>query len=300
MQCIDWLVYPLGWQLFVENYLEQNLLVVKRNNSSYYDKLLSVENVDEVIKGLVNVANFSVSISPTREGVNCDAVYRTVKKDNIEIRSGINVARLKEMFNKGDCSVVVNNMANCSLPVSRLLQNIGIEISGNCYADLFLTPPEVKNGFGIHYDLHDVYVLQIFGSKRWQVYESPVHLPDSPEHYRGFVRDETKYRSLADVELLAGDLLYLPRGFVHNVTTNGSPSIHLTVGCNSKPWSEVMSDFLIDLSNEVEVLKESLPASIRIRRKKINQIKKQLRSTYSFEAFQKFVAKQQKVVGSVK
>jgi hypothetical protein len=47
---------------------------------------------------------------------------------------------------------------------------------------------------------------------------------------------------LLDVELEAGDALYLPRGYVHAALTTDEHSVHLTVGVLSTTWYDVLTD----------------------------------------------------------
>jgi ribosomal protein L16 Arg81 hydroxylase len=46
---------------------------------------------------------------------------------------------------------------------------------------------------------------------------------------------------LLDVELEAGDALYLPRGYVHAALTTDVDSVHLTIGVLSTTWYDVLS-----------------------------------------------------------
>jgi lysine-specific demethylase/histidyl-hydroxylase NO66 len=58
---------------------------------------------------------------------------------------------------------------------SRLAQELGHPIQINAY----ITPPE-SQGFAPHYDVHDVFVLQVTGRKRWTIHEPVVVDPMSP------------------------------------------------------------------------------------------------------------------------
>ena len=52
---------------------------------------------------------------------------------------------------------------------TRLAAELGHPVPANAY----VTPPSSR-GFSAHYDVHDVFVLQLAGRKRWTVY-APVH-----------------------------------------------------------------------------------------------------------------------------
>lgn len=83
--------------------------------------------------------------------------------------------------------------------------------------------------FGAHWDTHDVVVLQLVGRKRWRVGPPTFPLP-LPAHTSRGSRQAAPRLSALDVLLEAGDMLYLPRGWWHEVTPLPLPSLHLSVG----------------------------------------------------------------------
>ena len=84
-----------------------------------------------------------------------------------------------------------------------------------------------------HYDVHDVFVLQVAGRKRWTIHEPVVEArcADQPwETARAEVAARAAEQPLIDTVLEPGDALYLPRGTIHAAQALGEMSIHLTVG----------------------------------------------------------------------
>ena len=77
----------------------------------------------------------------------------------------------------------------------------------------YVTPAQ-NTGFSDHYDVHDVFVLQVAGEKRWRIRE-PVHpspLRDQPwtdRRTRGRRRPPRR-PPLLEETLRPGDCLYLP------------------------------------------------------------------------------------------
>ncbi len=102
-------------------------------------------------------------------------------------------------------------------------------------ANAYVTPPQ-NRGFDAHYDVHDVFVLQIAGTKRWIVHE-PVHpdpLRDRPwTDHRTAVAEAARGEAHLDTVLEPGDVLYLPRGWLHAAEAQGAVSIHLTLGVHT-------------------------------------------------------------------
>jgi hypothetical protein len=75
-------------------------------------------------------------------------------------------------------------------------------------------------GFGVHWDDHDVIVVQVSGAKRWKLY-GPTHT--APLHRDVAVPEPPPAVPVADLVLAAGDVLYLPRGWWHAVTNDQGP-----------------------------------------------------------------------------
>src|SRR5208283_1139855 len=99
-----------------------------------------------------------------------------------------------------------------------------------------LTPGNTA-GFSPHYDTHEVFVVQVGGRKRWRIYEPPIVLPHRSQP---FVRaGYAPPAPLLECELCPGDLLYLPRGYVHSATTSEGYSAHVTIGLTVYTWVEL-------------------------------------------------------------
>ncbi len=104
-----------------------------------------------------------------------------------------------------------------------LEQSLGWPSQANAY----LTPAGAQ-GFAVHHDTHDVFVLQVAGHKRWKLYDPVRELPLKSQRWSPD-RDEAG-DPIADITLQAGDTLYLPRGWPHEATAADADSLHITVG----------------------------------------------------------------------
>ncbi|MDR6416915.1 ribosomal protein L16 Arg81 hydroxylase [Pseudarthrobacter sulfonivorans] len=120
-------------------------------------------------------------------------------------------------------------------PVSRFSTQLSTELGHPVQVNAYVTPPQ-NRGFDDHYDVHDVFVLQIEGTKRWIIHE-PVHvdpLRSQPwTDRRSAVAEAAQGEAYIDTVLGPGDVLYLPRGWLHAAEAQGKVSIHLTLGVHS-------------------------------------------------------------------
>jgi lysine-specific demethylase/histidyl-hydroxylase NO66 len=139
---------------------------------------------------------------------------------------------------------------------SALAAELGHPVQINSY----LTPPE-NQGFAPHYDTHDVFVLQVSGSKRWVIHPPVLVAPlagQDWEQHRNAVVARSEEEPLLDIVLEPGDALYLPRGFVHSAMAQGQTSLHLTVGVHPITRHSVLKHLLEEAALHEE-LRTSLP-----------------------------------------
>jgi len=90
------------------------------------------------------------------------------------------------------------------------------------------------------------------------VYEPVVRLPLASQPQAGAHLVPAGAEPLLDVELEAGDALYLPRGYVHAALTTDEDSVHLTVGVLSTTWHDVLTD-VVGLAGQDEDFRDALP-----------------------------------------
>ncbi|MFI0241141.1 cupin domain-containing protein [Streptomyces sp. NPDC016845] len=149
-------------------------------------------------------------------------------------------------------------------PVADLSSRLGTELGHPVQANAYVTPPQ-NRGFDAHYDVHDVFVVQIAGSKRWTIHE-PVHpdpLRDQPwTEHRTAVAEAAGGEPFLDTVLEPGDVLYLPRGWLHAAQARGAVSVHLTLGVHT--WTrhalaEHLAEAALALLRDDPHMRASLP-----------------------------------------
>jgi lysine-specific demethylase/histidyl-hydroxylase NO66 len=142
---------------------------------------------------------------------------------------------------------------------SELCGDLGHPVQINSY----VTPAD-NRGFAPHYDVHDVFVLQIEGRKRWRIHEPVVTDPldNQPwERHREAVAARASDDPVLDRVLAPGDALYLPRGTIHAADALGETSIHLTVGVHPVTRYQLVRQ-LLELAQDEPQLRTSLPMGV--------------------------------------
>ena len=111
-------------------------------------------------------------------------------------------------------------------------------------------------GFSPHYDTHDVFILQIAGSKHWKIHKPPINLPHRTQPYHPQMPAPSA--PLLELDLEPGDLLYMPRGFVHQANTVDHASMHVTLGVTVYTFVELFAVWLQSSKNEA-TFRRALP-----------------------------------------
>lgn len=88
-----------------------------------------------------------------------------------------------------------------------------------------------RRAFNSHYDSHEVFAFHTEGEKVWRIYEgradNPIAgPPDHPEVQQQL--DRQKGRLLREITMRPGDLLYIPRGQLHDALASSEASLHVT------------------------------------------------------------------------
>ena len=139
---------------------------------------------------------------------------------------------------------------------TRLTAEVGHPVQVNAY----LTPSTAQ-GFSAHYDTHDVFVLQVAGSKHWMIHRPVLELPapDEPsDRRRSSIAARATESPFLETDLVAGDALYLPRGWLHSARAGTEPTLHLTFGVHPLTRRDLF-DAVVEEVRRDAALRTSLP-----------------------------------------
>ena len=146
-----------------------------------------------------------------------------------------------ELFCSG-ATIVLQSLHRFWPPLVRLARDLELALTHPVQVNAYITPP-ASQGLGVHHDEHDVFVLQVYGRKQWDVHDP---------HGRPGDR-------LIVAELAPGDCLYIPQRFPHAARTAATASVHLTVGVVPTTWADVLRRAVISVVEDA-LSGEPLPA----------------------------------------
>ena len=240
-----WLIDPLPTVEFENDYYEQRLLYIRRKTSAYYAGLLSVSDLDMVL-GTHSAGHRDIKLVRDDGDV--------ASREYLNGAGRVQPLEVARHFDNG--STVIFNQLHARLPtLARLCAALGSRFSSRVQANVYLTPPGAQ-GFAPHWDVHDVFVLQISGTKRWSIYDTKVRLPLRGQRFE----PGTPPGDLSDeFELGPGSALYLPRGLMHSARSTGRASLHVTLGLTAFTWAEFLVESVTAAALEEESLRRNLP-----------------------------------------
>jgi hypothetical protein len=197
-----------------------------------FDDLFSADAVDELVSGRGLRTPF---LRMAREGATLeDRTFTRGGGIGAAIGDQASDDAVLRQFSEG-ATLVLQGLHRTWRPLIDFSQALAAELGHPVQVNAYVTPPE-NTGFSDHYDVHDVFVLQVEGEKRWRI-RPPVHeLPLRDEPWTGrraAVETASADPPLIEEILVPGDCLYLPRGYLHSATALGGTSIHLTIGVHA-------------------------------------------------------------------
>jgi ribosomal protein L16 Arg81 hydroxylase len=235
------LVAPVAVEEFRSRYWERQPLVVHRKDPDYYDCLFTLQDFEEAITrspDYVKLANAAT---------NKNASYKAATTEGLE-------AVLSDMRAGG--TLVLDQLHNRDPKLSLLCRVLAAELGHKFQTNLYLTPANGK-GFTPHWDNHDVFILQTVGSKNWKIEKQRRVSPG-----KGETMDDQSRELRGDLDsfvLEQGDLIYMPRGFVHAAECESEPSLHITLGVSGMFWDDLLYAAIKAAILQDERLRHTLP-----------------------------------------
>ncbi|XP_016362393.1 bifunctional lysine-specific demethylase and histidyl-hydroxylase NO66 isoform X1 [Sinocyclocheilus anshuiensis] len=226
----QWLIHPVQDKSFFRDNWEKKPILIQRQNPDYYKGLFSTAEFDHILRN-----------DDVQYGVNLDVTSYTNGKRETHNPPGRALPYTVWDFYESGCSLRMLNPQAFSSTVWQVLSILQEKFGSMAGANVYLTPAGTQ-GFAPHYDDIEAFILQLEGKKHWRVYN-----PQSEDEVlplvssSNFSQDEIG-QPIMDVVLEAGDLLYFPRGFIHQADClPDAHSLHLTVSSFQRnSWGDLL------------------------------------------------------------
>ncbi|XP_032228992.1 ribosomal oxygenase 2 isoform X2 [Nematostella vectensis] len=245
------LIAPTSNKDFFENYWEKKPLVINREDSEFYGALFSKAFLEVLLKK--KEINYVEDINVCR--------YIDGEKEFLNEDEGTKATASKIM------KKVKDDNATIQFHQPQRFQDTLWQLNGNlerffgCLvgANVYITPPNAQ-GLAPHHDDVEVFILQLEGEKNWKLYSPLVELALD---YSADLEEDSIGKPTHEFTLKTGDLLYFPRGTIHQAETLkcGNHSTHITLSTyQQNAWGHFISTALTD------AIEKAMESDVKFRR----------------------------------
>lgn len=145
-------------------------------------------------------------------------------------------------------TLVVNHIDDIVPAIASITDDVADRLGARAVVNLYASW-RTDPGFGPHWDHHDILVLQLAGAKKWSIHKPVCANPLQGEFHR---LDEGSQPHSEEI-LEDGDVLYLPRGWIHSPIPAGEPSLHLTISITRPKGSSFLEWLVEELKADPEI-----------------------------------------------
>lgn len=261
----DKLLSPMKTDIFFKKYWDQHPLIIPRKEHNYYSDLFSMQDVDYLI-AFNQQTDKKIGIFENGKPSIDHYLYTYINSNN-----SFSINQVYDAYCQGK-TIKLQDLQNSCKPIAILCRNLEKLFNFKVNVNMYLTPKQ-SQGLVPHFDTQDVFILQIEGAKHWRIYDSFFPLPLDKD--RQLVPKEKISAPIHEICLTAGDLLYIPRGYVHEAFTSDYSSLHLTVAVYPFRLADLISSALTLVSQQNVSFRKSLPVGFLNQNETITSLKHQ-------------------------
>jgi hypothetical protein len=161
--------------------------------------------------------------------------------------------RLQRQLDEGG-TLIIDSVDRIYDPITTLVEDLEFRFRSGVQVNMYAAWRS-ERGFDLHWDKHDVIVIQVAGRKDWTVYS---HSREWPMRHDIVKNDPPPEKPIWEGTLSEGQMLYIPRGWWHAAVPTNEPTLHLTVGLHQPQGIEFLQWYVNRLCGEVAV-RQNLP-----------------------------------------
>ncbi|XP_040007199.1 ribosomal oxygenase 2 isoform X2 [Xiphias gladius] len=247
------LIQPMGTEQFFREFWEKKPLHLQRSDSStasYYQSLFQLSDLQSLCsQGLNYYRDINV--------VRCINGKKEVLNKEGQVKSSV----LTKYLVQNKATIQFHQPQRFKDELWRIQEKLECFFGALVGSNVYITPQK-SQGLPVHYDDVEVFILQLEGQKQWLLYSPTVPLAaDYSVELEERIGSPTH-----NIILKAGDLLYFPRGTIHQASTPAGVdhSTHLTLSTYQRmSWGDLLLDIfpslLCDSSRTDVSLREGMP-----------------------------------------
>lgn len=218
-----------------------------------FDDLLSLDDVDRAISGS-GLRHPALRLVRDGRALDPATFTRSARTGATRYADLVDPGRVLDRFADG-ATIVLQSLHRWWPRVARFCRGLELALGHPLQANAYLTPPDAA-GLAPHHDTHDVFVLQVAGTKHWTI-RAPA-IADPLPHQRSDHDAAAQQPVLFEADLEPGDALYLPRGYVHSASAQQGAALHLTLGVLAVTTHDILRR-VVDRAGDDPAFRAHLP-----------------------------------------
>ena len=170
--------------------------------------------------------------------------YLDASKVNIYIKKGF--------------SLIIDAVHELHAPLKEMAYFFETLFQNRVTVNAYLSFKEVE-AFLPHWDDHDIFILQVYGKKKWYLTPNTSSFPLSDNN------DELQNRPKKfKIKFLSkeGDIFYIPRGMWHYAVANNGASLHLTFGIKNDTGVDFL-EWMVKRAKENLFFRQDVPKTCK-------------------------------------
>ncbi|XP_019617139.1 PREDICTED: bifunctional lysine-specific demethylase and histidyl-hydroxylase MINA-like [Branchiostoma belcheri] len=214
------IISPVSYERFFDEYWEKKPLIAKRNDTALTEEYKALFSRD-ILKRLLK----KQEIEYIRDVNVCR--YVNGRRESLNGTGRATSKQIDKLFDQSRATLQFHQPQRFQDKLWQLCSLLECLFGCLVGANVYMTPPG-SQGLAPHYDDVEVFILQLEGRKHWRLYTPPV---DLPRDYSRDLEQGSIGQPTHDFVLEAGDMLYFPRGTVHQADTpaGSQHSTHVTI-----------------------------------------------------------------------
>ncbi|XP_010588695.1 ribosomal oxygenase 2 isoform X1 [Loxodonta africana] len=250
------LISPIKTETFFKEFWEQKPLLIQRDDpalATYYQSLFRLTELKSLCsRGLYYGRDINV----------CRCVNG--KKKVLNKDGKVYFLQLRKDFDQKRATIQFHQPQRFKDELWRIQEKLECYFGSLVGSNVYITPAG-SQGLPPHYDDVEVFILQLEGEKHWRLYHPTVPLA---REYSVEAEDRIG-RPTHEFTLKPGDLLYFPRGTIHQADTPPglAHSTHVTISTyQNSSWGDFLLDtisgLVFDTAKEDIELRAGLPRQL--------------------------------------
>jgi hypothetical protein len=201
---------------------------VRERRAAKFKAALGLEELGQLYD-LSKLESFLASDAAPAHSIDIFQAGHLMRLPDVQKKSGKSCLEIVVDHLRKGSTIRVRDLQQSDNQMRRFVNDVQQYFAAQSQVNLYLTPPGTA-GFPPHFDITDVFIVQCVGRKEWRIYNDYSNRIELPLMETNWDPDHFKPSPPAEaISLCPGDVLYLPRGVMHEAFCQNDESMHLTV-----------------------------------------------------------------------